>query len=242
MTDISNLGRNIAEMRKELGLTQKQLAPLVGVSAQAVSKWEKNDSLPDIALLPKIAEVFGTTIDTLLSLSEDVISASRDAMVEALEGIHALLKKNGGGSAIILNDVSGCKISPASTAIDFKGRSLYNNPEFFLFVSDEYLAESNTLDSNSVARVCHVLSNKEYVRILKDLVNSWGNAGLRKNREQLSTEFQVSNEVLDSLIAAAKELMLLKEDRQGFISLTLSGIVMVTGFLALSSCFHLRLT
>jgi transcriptional regulator with XRE-family HTH domain len=215
MTDVNNLGRNIAEMRKEIGLTQKQLAQLIGVTAQAVSKWETNDSLPDIALLPKIAEVFGTTIDSLLSLSEDVISASRDAMNEVLEGIHALLKKNGGGSAIILNDVSGCKISPASSALDFKGRSLFNNPDFLLFVSDEYLAESNTLDSN---------------------------AGIRKTREQLSSEFQVSREIVDSVIADSKELLLLKEDRQGHISLTLSGIVMVTGFLAFASCFHSLLT
>lgn len=55
----------IAYYRKLSGYTQKQLAELVGVSSQAVSKWEQKISCPDIMLLPKIAEVFGITIDEL---------------------------------------------------------------------------------------------------------------------------------------------------------------------------------
>ena len=55
----------IAYYRKRSGLTQKKLAELIGVSSQAVSKWEQKISCPDIMLLPRIADVFEITIDEL---------------------------------------------------------------------------------------------------------------------------------------------------------------------------------
>ncbi|MGN1421554.1 MAG: helix-turn-helix domain-containing protein [Eubacterium sp.] len=60
------LGKNIAALRKEKGMTQEELAQMLGVSPQAVSKWENLTSCPDIALLPDIAEIFGVTVDELL--------------------------------------------------------------------------------------------------------------------------------------------------------------------------------
>lgn len=61
----------IAHYRKMCGYTQKELSELIGVSSQAVSKWEQKISCPDIMLLPKIAEVFGITIDELFGKSAD---------------------------------------------------------------------------------------------------------------------------------------------------------------------------
>lgn len=62
-----NLGKNISELRKKNNLTQEELANMLGVSPQAVSKWENDAACPDIALLPKIAEIFGVTIDELMN-------------------------------------------------------------------------------------------------------------------------------------------------------------------------------
>lgn len=62
----NTIGRKISDLRKEKGLTQEELAERLGVSAQAVSKWENDNSCPDIMLLPKIAQLFGVTIDSLL--------------------------------------------------------------------------------------------------------------------------------------------------------------------------------
>lgn len=59
------LGNKIAELRKEKGMTQEALANELGVSNQAVSKWEANQSCPDIQLLPQIADFFDITIDSL---------------------------------------------------------------------------------------------------------------------------------------------------------------------------------
>lgn len=69
-----NIGTNISALRKAKGITQEELANELGVSAQAVSKWENDSSCPDISLLTKIADYFGVTVDALLRSSEDEIT------------------------------------------------------------------------------------------------------------------------------------------------------------------------
>ena len=62
----NSIGTRIAEARKRKGLTQDQLAEAMGVSPQAVSKWENDMSCPDITLLPQLADFFSITVDDLL--------------------------------------------------------------------------------------------------------------------------------------------------------------------------------
>lgn len=61
------LGQRISMLRKQKTLTQDAIAEAVGVSAQAVSKWENDNSCPDIMLLPKLAKTLGVTVDVLLT-------------------------------------------------------------------------------------------------------------------------------------------------------------------------------
>ena len=63
------LSDTITRLRKERGLTQEQLGQLVGVSAQAVSKWEKGGA-PDVELLPVLADRLGVSIDALFGRAE----------------------------------------------------------------------------------------------------------------------------------------------------------------------------
>ena len=60
-----NFAEIIVNRRKALGLTQEGLAQKLGVTNQAVSKWESGQSCPDLAQLPRIADLFGITIDEL---------------------------------------------------------------------------------------------------------------------------------------------------------------------------------
>ncbi|MBE6950942.1 MAG: helix-turn-helix transcriptional regulator [Ruminococcaceae bacterium] len=60
------IGKRIALLRKEKGLTQEELAQHMGVSPQAVSKWENDQTCPDISALPKLARLLGVTVDELL--------------------------------------------------------------------------------------------------------------------------------------------------------------------------------
>ncbi len=75
------MGKRIMRHRKALGLTQEQLAEKLGVTAQAVSKWENDQSCPDIYMLPKLAELFETTTDELLGHTQ----AFRTAPVETAD-------------------------------------------------------------------------------------------------------------------------------------------------------------
>lgn len=68
---MNTIGSRIAQKRKALGLTQEELAAQLGVSSQAVSKWENDISCPDISLLPALAKALGCTTDALLSGKED---------------------------------------------------------------------------------------------------------------------------------------------------------------------------
>ena len=65
------LGAKIKQLRARAGLTQEQLAERLGLSAQAVSKWETASAMPDITLLPLIAEQFGVSIDELFDLTKE---------------------------------------------------------------------------------------------------------------------------------------------------------------------------
>ena len=61
------LGKRIGALRREKGLKQDELAEKLGVSPQAVSKWETDQTCPDISLLPLLAQILGITVDELLS-------------------------------------------------------------------------------------------------------------------------------------------------------------------------------
>ena len=69
-----NIGSKIRELRKQRGITQEQLATSIGISFQAVSKWENNIALPDITLAPMLASYFGVTMDELFDfkITEEV--------------------------------------------------------------------------------------------------------------------------------------------------------------------------
>ena len=70
------IGERIAEKRKAKGLTQEELAEKLGVSAQAVSKWENDISCPDIMTLPPLAKILGCSVDELLSGKDEVKDAT----------------------------------------------------------------------------------------------------------------------------------------------------------------------
>lgn len=64
------IGENLKKQRKSRELTQEQLADILGVSFQSVSKWERGEGYPDIEMLPVIAEYFGITTDELMGMKE----------------------------------------------------------------------------------------------------------------------------------------------------------------------------
>lgn len=87
-----DLGTKIRELRRRDNRTQEALAEALGVTSQAVSRWESGGSYPDMNLIPSIANYFGITIDALFGYQND-----RAARIQALvEKIQTMKQKNNG--------------------------------------------------------------------------------------------------------------------------------------------------
>ena len=82
------LGKRIAEHRKRLGLTQDALAEKLGITAQAVSKWENDLSCPDITMLPRLAEIFGISTDALLGHEAPPVHTAEVVSENDRDGVH----------------------------------------------------------------------------------------------------------------------------------------------------------
>lgn len=97
--DMHRIGRTIAQLRREHNMTQMQLADEMNVSFQAVSNWERGQSMPDISKLPELAELFGVTIDHLLGRSSLLVEK---AVLDKLEELPTLTVEEVAGTAPLL--------------------------------------------------------------------------------------------------------------------------------------------
>lgn len=89
--DIKMVGTQIARLRKEKGLTQNDLGDRLGVSFQAVSKWERGETLPDTTILLDLANALGTSVDCILSGGSQVLHyKGKFTVAQMQEGILAL--------------------------------------------------------------------------------------------------------------------------------------------------------
>ena len=78
------LGENIRMLRTEKGLTQEQLGYELGVSGQAVSRWENGATYPDISMLPLIADYFSVSLDDLMGRGKELSGEERDAFFKKM--------------------------------------------------------------------------------------------------------------------------------------------------------------
>ena len=78
------LGAMIAELRKQHGMTQLELAEKMGVTDKAVSKWERDLSCPDINSIPNLAEILGVSVEELMQIKKDA-EAPVSKMAEIME-------------------------------------------------------------------------------------------------------------------------------------------------------------
>ena len=82
--DMARIGQTIARLRREHNMTQMALADAMGVSFQAVSNWERGQSMPDISKLPELAVLFSTTIDALLGCHSSLIEKAAENKLDEL--------------------------------------------------------------------------------------------------------------------------------------------------------------
>lgn len=110
-----NLGNKIRELRHHNHLTQEALAASLGVTAQAVSRWEAGGSYPDMELVPSLANCFSVTIDELFGYEND-----REARIEALaQRIECMNAENNGVDV----SMDACIILARNALIEFPGNA-----------------------------------------------------------------------------------------------------------------------
>ncbi len=79
------IGENIRNLRRERNITQEELANMLGITYQSVSRWENNTCYPDIELMPDIAEVFGITVDKLIGVDKRTEQKEVDGYLERFQ-------------------------------------------------------------------------------------------------------------------------------------------------------------
>ena len=101
----TTLGQRIALLRKQKNLTQDALAAAMGVSAQAVSKWENDLSCPDIMILPQLAKLLGVTVDHLLTGEDqpETRLATPETVKPVEQQLLRVLVQSGDGSKVRVN-------------------------------------------------------------------------------------------------------------------------------------------
>lgn len=90
-----SMGKNIAEFRKRKGFTQEELGQKLGVTNQAVSKWESETSMPDVMMLPRIAEALDVTLDDLFSEQAEQTSQPESHVFD-MDAVHNFAKDSQG--------------------------------------------------------------------------------------------------------------------------------------------------
>ena len=83
------LGMMMSSLRKEKGMTQQELAEKMGVTDKAVSKWERDLSYPDLNSIPKLAEIFGVSVEDLM---QNRLESQREEKKDITPLVHMILK------------------------------------------------------------------------------------------------------------------------------------------------------
>ncbi|MBQ7957646.1 MAG: helix-turn-helix transcriptional regulator [Clostridia bacterium] len=172
--NIEKIGGQIAALRKAKGLTQSELGDRIGVSFQAVSKWERGETLPDITLLPDLARILETTIDYILLGSEKVVEYKGRFTVTDIKNGLDCLKKSGeylGKENIIYR----AAIKGINTDLNTDIEEAFTND----YVFEAFLAEAiiQNLISGLYVDISDVKNNfrhEHFKKIVVDYCNRYG--------------------------------------------------------------------
>lgn len=111
------LGQTIAALRKEQGMTQLELAEQMGVTDKAVSKWERDLSCPDIQSFPKLAEIFGVSVDELLQVKTAAKGPEQTTAIQQLVPLVLKAVALGMGVAVAVQSAMGIVTLEKSMAL-----------------------------------------------------------------------------------------------------------------------------
>ncbi len=217
------IGRQIARLRKEKGITQEELANYVGVSAQAVSKWE-NGGVPDTDLLPKIADFFSVSVDLLFgrsvtdyrdlqsALMEKVGETARDKRLNLVFNYcwdmeRALMPNSSTAGTCSIEEYEkgiGANVQHYSSIMQndgFTRMGIANRLQYFLIVKDPENCDAAYFNGIDYPLFFKELSDKAFwdaclLLYKRDHKKAFTPALLVKN---LAVEYEKANEILKTL-------------------------------------------
>ncbi len=136
--NLDKIGQFIQSSRKELGLTQAEMAERLGVSPQSVSNWERGESIPDVSLLPDLACMLRCSVDSILSGGEGcggyrrhvTVAQMREAL-SALDHIGELLGRD--------HFIYQCIIDALNARMNTTIEQSFSDPHIFEVFTIEFL-------------------------------------------------------------------------------------------------------
>lgn len=188
------IGENIKRLRREKDMTQEALAEYLNVSIAAVSKWERNETYPDITLLFPLAQFFGVTLDILMGYDEAKIKGEIDAVMQ--EYRHLSWKERTSFITKAYHDYPNSDVIMYRYMWDIAGDWADNDPKVLLERKDELLAicdrilaisvdESLRLDTwNMRAKILHAEGKtEEALDIYNEKFTSWYHTKEQKSEQ-----------------------------------------------------------
>ena len=172
--NIEKIGQQICYLRKARGLTQADLGERLGASFQAVSKWERGETLPDISLLSTLSDALETTIDNILRIEDRPVFKRRITVSQIREGIECFEKIGellGTDSYFFIGAIEG---------IDKK-----MNTDFLASFADPYIKEMFIAEA-----IIQCLKNGAYIDPI-DIKNSFVNENPRKQIEKRLESYDI---------------------------------------------------
>ena len=172
--DIKKVGNQIAELRKLKGLTQSELAERLYISFQAVSKWERGETLPDTSILPNLANVLGTTTDFILLGGEKMIEYKGKILLsDIIQGLKSL--KNMGDLLGKENIIYRSAINGINNSMNTDIEKAFEDDYIFeAFVAESVIQKLNMGVYVDVSDVKNSLKHDHFKKIILDYCSQKG--------------------------------------------------------------------
>lgn len=145
------LGQKLKEIRKKFGLSQEQLAEIINVSRQAITKWENDSGIPDVSNLQEISKVFGITVDYLLNNENKLplmvmrINLDKSKYKNKISSYSEILTEYFPEPYVIYNLVRKKKMTKLEAVLDFATSGIHDDLDSIGDLSPYYLIIKDNL-------------------------------------------------------------------------------------------------
>lgn len=208
-----NISKNIAELRKQKGVTQEQLALALNISPQAVSKWETNTSLPDTQTLPLIAEYFEVSVDYLYYGKEFIYSEIYEKVFQKIKNIPNQMSEQAYEDVLKIfghahHGISHGNLKGRDTAIydepahisNENGLSLLSGKGFGAIVTRSFFENIDKDTVDFAEKILPALSERDNILVCLAII-SMSDISFGELQEKLGFDEKTLRTALDKLIA-----------------------------------------